>query len=311
MSYPSGEYRLLTHDTNSYSTPSLAADGRTLVANQSKLTFEVGIAPAENPSELKAVPVSSQVNLWRWDWMTDGRLILPQGGDLKAVSTGGQESVVLSDPAYISDQVSACGDGKYIVLRRMSRANTAAVNLWRMDANGSNATQLTTGQNDREPVCAADGKWVYFTDQTEKRHIKRVSPSGGNPETIVEAALSEFELSPDGRTIASVEVSEDNHKLMIRFDPTDGGKTSYGDADSRMRSAPVYTPDGKSIVYVVREKGVDNLWEQSLDGRNRKQLTFFSKDLIFRYSYSKDGKQIAIERGNVESDAFLFHDSSK
>jgi serine/threonine protein kinase len=311
MSYPSGEYRLLTHDTNSYSTPSLAADGRTLVANQTKLTFEVGIAPAENPSELKAVPVSSQVNLWRWDWMTDGRLILPQGGDLKAVSTGGQESVVLSDPAYISDQVSACGDGKYIVLRRMNRANTAAVNLWRMDANGSNATQLTTGQNDREPVCAADGKWVYFTDQAEKRHIKRVSPSGGNPETIVEAALSEFELSPDGRTIASVEVSEDNHKLMIRFDPTDGGKTSYGDADSRMRSAPVYTPDGKSIVYVVREKGVDNLWEQSLDGRNRKQLTFFSKDLIFRYSYSKDGKQIAIERGNVESDAFLFHDSSK
>jgi hypothetical protein len=62
---------------------------------------------------------------------------------------------------------------------------------------------------------------------------------------------------------------------------------------------------------VVREKGVDNLWEQSLEGQNRKQLTFFSKDLIFRYSYSKDGKQIAIERGNVESDAFLFHDSSK
>ena len=115
MSYPSGEYRLLTHDTNSYSTPSLAADGRTLVANQTKLTFEVGIAPAEKPSELKAVPVSSQVNLWM-DWMTDGRLILPQGGDLKAVSTGGQESVVLSDPAYISDQVSACGTANILCI---------------------------------------------------------------------------------------------------------------------------------------------------------------------------------------------------
>jgi hypothetical protein len=30
-----------------------------------------------------------------------------------------------------------------------------------------------------------------------------------------------------------------------------------------------------------------------------------------RYAYSKDGKQIAIERGNMDSDAFLFHDPSK
>jgi tricorn protease-like protein len=64
-------------------------------------------------------------------------------------------------------------------------------------------------------------------------------------------------------------------------------------------------------VYVVREKGVDNLWSQSLDGKNRKQLTNFAKDLILRYAYSKDGKQIAIERGNFESDAFLFRDTSK
>jgi hypothetical protein len=33
--------------------------------------------------------------------------------------------------------------------------------------------------------------------------------------------------------------------------------------------------------------------------------------LIFRYAYSQDGKQIAIERGNIESDAFLFHDAAK
>jgi tricorn protease-like protein len=56
---------------------------------------------------------------------------------------------------------------------------------------------------------------------------------------------------------------------------------------------------------------VDNLWSQSLEGKNRKQLTSFDKDLIFRYAYSQDGKQIAIERGNIESDAFLFHDAAK
>src|SRR5215470_11161694 len=36
MTFPGGEYRLLTHDTNDYRNPSLAADGKTLVASQSK-----------------------------------------------------------------------------------------------------------------------------------------------------------------------------------------------------------------------------------------------------------------------------------
>jgi len=62
-------------------------------------------------------------------------------------------------------------------------------------------------------------------------------------------------------------------------------------------------------------RGVDNRVVQSGTGRrcwqNRKQLTNFPKDLILRYAYSKDGKQIAIERGNFESDAFLFRDISK
>ena len=44
---------------------------------------------------------------------------------------------------------------------------------------------------------------------------------------------------------------------------------------------------------------------------NRKQLTTFDKDLIFRYKYSQDGKQIAIERGNIDADAFLLRDTSK
>jgi TolB protein len=185
------------------------------------------------------------------------------------------------------------------------------MNLWRMDADGSNVMQLTTGQNDRTPNCSADGKWVYYMDKKENRHVKRLSPGGGTPETVVNSPIGNFELSPDGKTIASVEVREEDHKLVIRLDPTDGGKVVYVDADSRMTSTPVFTPDGKSIVYVVREKGVDNLWEQSMDGKNRKLLTNFSKDLIFRYAYSKDGKQIALERGNLESDAFLFHDTSK
>ncbi|HEY1423787.1 MAG TPA: protein kinase [Candidatus Acidoferrum sp.] len=311
MTYPGGEYRELTHDTNNYRNPSLAADGKTLVASQTKQVFDLGIAPSATPSQLKSVPLSSHEDLWRWGWDAHGMLLVPQAGQIKFVSPTGQETMLMNDTQHISDQTSACGDGRYIVFRRVSRSGSAAVNLWRMDTNGSNVTQLTSGQNDREPLCTRDGKWVYYTDQTDHQVVKRVPIDGGAPQTIVNDGIGQFDVSSDGKWIASVDVEEDNHKLKIRMDPVAGGKPTYVDADSRMTSPPSFSPDGKSIVYVVREKGVDNLWSQSLEGKNRKQLTSFDKDLIFRYAYSQDGKQIAMEHGNVESDAFLFRDTAK
>ena len=311
MTYPAGEYRLLTHDTNDYRSPSMSADGKTLVASQTKRAFELGIGPSNASGQLKPVPLGSHEELWLWGWGANGTLILPQAGQIKSVSANGQEATVLNDPAYISDQTSGCGDGRYIVFRRVSRAGSAAVHLWRMDANGTNPVELTKGQNDRAPICTRDGKWVYYTDQMDRQTVKRVPIEGGPSETVVNAPLSQFDLSPDGRWIASVEVGEADHKLKIRLDPTSGGKPMQVDADQRMTSGARFGPDGKSIVYVVREKGVDNLWTQPLDGTNRKQLTSFDRDLIFQYRYSLDGKEIAIERGNIEADAFLLRDTSK
>ncbi len=311
LSYPDGAYRLFTHDTNNYRNPSMAGDGKTLVASQTKLTFNLGIAPASAPSQLKPVPLASHENLWRWSWGANGMLIVPQAGQVKFVSPTGDETMLLNDTGHVSDQTNGCGDGRYIVFRRVNRTGSAAVNLWRMDVNGSNVKQLTFGQNDREPSCTRDGKWVYYTDQTDRQTVKRVSIDGGKSEMVVNEPLGQFDVSPDGKWIASSEVGEADHKLSIRLDPTGGGKPTLEDADPRMTSSPIFAPDGKSFVYVVREKGVDNLWSQTLNGKSRKALTDFTKDLIFRYAYSQDGKQIAIERGNIESDAFLFHDTSK
>jgi len=311
MAYPGAEYRLLTHDTNDYRHPSLSADGKSLVVNQVKLNFEIGVAPAASPSDLKPLSLSSQADVYRWSWSSDGKILLPQAGQLKAVALTGAETSLVNDPSAIADQVNACADGKYIVYRRISRSGSAYVNIWRADANGTNAIQLTKGQNDREPICSGDSKWVYYTDQAANRAVMRIPIEGGSPQTVVSESIGQFDLSPDGKLIASVTVAEDDHKLTLRFDPIGGGKPTMVDADPRMSSPPLFSPDGKTIVYVVREKGVDNLWSQTLDGKNARPLTTFTKDLIFGYHYSKDGKLIAIERGNTDSDAFLFRDTTK
>jgi len=312
VNYPGGEYRALTADTNDYGKLGIAKDGKTLVAIQSKFRFSISIAPAGEPDQLHIVPLRSQLAPWRWGWMPDGRLILPQGGMLKAVAANGDETTLYSDIKHIPDQVAVCGGGQYIVFRQVGRSSGASANLWRMDLNGTNQKQLTTGMNDQEPTCSKDGSWVYYVDSRDNRSVKRVPVDGGAPETVVKSGVGIYGLSPEGKEIVSFEVRELDHKLMLRIDNVETHQMTFGDIDQRaLLDKVAYAPDGKGIVYVVREKGVDNLWLQPLDGNRGRQLTHFKRDKTFRFVFSPDGLQIAMQCGELESDAVLLHDTSK
>jgi len=310
VSFPGGDYRALTSDTNEYGKLGIAKDGKTLVAIQSKLRFSISIAPANDPDQLHAVPLTTQLPVWLWNWMPDGRLILPQAGNLKAVSANGDETTLYSDPKHIPDQAAVCGGGRYIVYRQLGGSGGTSANLWRMDLNGTNQKQLTSGRNEREPTCPKDGNWVYYVDNADNRNVKRVSVDGSSPETVVKYSVGSFALSPDGKEIVSFEVRELDHKLMLRIDNVETHQMTYSDIDQRaLPDELAFTPDGKGVVYLVREKGVDNLWLQPLDGTPHRQLTHFKKDRTFRFVFSPDGSKIAVESGEVESDAVLLRDS--
>ncbi|MFI5098139.1 MAG: protein kinase [Candidatus Acidiferrales bacterium] len=310
VSYPDGQYRELTADTNNYGNLGIANDGKTLVAIQSKLRFSLSIAPANEPDQLRTVPLATQLQVGRWNWMPDGRLIVPQSGSLKAVAANGEETTLYSDPKHVLDQAAVCGGGRYVVFRQVGAGGGTSANLWRMDLNGTNQKQLTIGRNDREPACAKDGNWVYYVDNADNRYVKRVSVDGGSPETVVKYAVGAYGLSPDGKDIVSFEVRELDHKLMLRVDNVETHQMTYSDIDQRaLPNELAYVPDGKGVVYLVREKGVDNLWLQPLDGAPHRQLTHFKKDKVFRLVFSPDGSKIAMESGEQESDAVLLHDS--
>jgi eukaryotic-like serine/threonine-protein kinase len=312
VTYPGGEYRALTADTSDYGRVGVSQDGKTIVAIQSKFRFSLSIAPAGDPDQLHPIPLASQSPPWRWNWLSDGRLLLPQAGALKAVAADGTESTIYSDPKHIPDQVAVCGGGQVIVFRQVGRTGSATANLWRMDLNGTNQKQLTTGLNEQEPTCGADGKWVYYVDNVDNRYVKRVPIDGGSPETVVKFSVGIFALSPEGKEIASYEVRQLDHKLMVRVDNVETHQPAYSDIDQRaMPEHLAFAPDGRGIVYVVREKGVDNLWLQPLVGKPHKQLTHFKKDGTFRFAFSPDGSKIAMECGAIESDAVMLHDESK
>jgi len=312
VSYPSGDYRALTADTNDYSNVGISKDGKTLVAIQSKFHFTIGVAPESDPDQLHPIPLVSDFPVWRWNWANDGRLVVPQAGAIKAVSADGQEVTLYSDPKHIPDQVAVCGGGQYIVSRQVGRTSAASANLWRMDLNGTNQRQLTAGLNDQVPYCTNDKNWVYYIDNADNRYVKRVPVDGGSSETVVKFSVGAYAVSPDGKEIASFEVRELDHKLMLRLDNTESRQLVYNDIDQRaLPDELAFAPDGKGVVYMVREKGVDNLWLQPLGGGTHRQLTHFKKNKIFRFAYSPDGSKIAVETGELESDAVLLHDTSQ
>jgi Tol biopolymer transport system component/predicted Ser/Thr protein kinase len=312
LNYPKGEFRDITSDTNNYSGQSIASDGKTLAAIQTRRRLELSVGPAAEPDQSRPVPLASQSPLWVWSWTLDGRLIVPQAGSLKIITPNGDESTVLTDEKHIPDQAVVCGGGQYIVFRQVGRVSVASANLWRTKLDGTDQKQLTSGLNEQEPACTKEGNWVYYIDNGDNRYVKRVPIDGGPAETVVKSGAGVFALSPDGREVASLEVKELDHKLVLRRDTTDTHQMTYHNIDQRaLPDLLLYTPDGKSIVYSVREKGVDNLWVQPLAGGPFHPLTHFTKDRILRALFSPDGSKICVEHAEVESDAVLLHDIGK
>jgi serine/threonine protein kinase len=305
VSFPGGDFRLLTTDTNDYVHPNISADGRSIAASQVQGKFEIAIAPAGSPEKLTPIKLPSNLPTWGWDWTPDAQLLVVQGPDIRMVNSAGGDRVVFSEPRYPMDQVTSCANGRYVVFRTLGRSGGAEANLWRVDSNGTNLTRLTLGLNERVPACSNDGKWLYYLDAAENHFLKRIPVEGGPPETIIKFPAEPYALSPDGKTVAAFEVREADHTVMLVLYSVVDGKKSAFEFDRRGLLGLVFLPSGKALVYVVREKGVDNLWIQPLDGTPPRQLTHFTAERIAGYAFSKDGSQLGIRRGHSESDAVL------
>jgi serine/threonine protein kinase/sugar lactone lactonase YvrE len=305
VSFPGGDFHLLTTDTNNYFHPSLSADGQIIAANQSQGRVQIEIAPAGSLENFTPLNLNSTLPFWSTDWTADSQILVIQGPDIRIVSPQGGNRVVFSDPKLAMDEVASCGKGSYIVFRSIGRSGGAAANFWRVDSNGTNLKQLTFGVNDRVPACSNDGKWLYFIDAADNHFLKRIPMDGGTPETIIKVASEPYDLSPDGKTVVTFQVRESDHTpTLVSYSLEDGKKTSV-DFDPRGLSAFGFMPSGKAVAYAVRDKGVDNLWMQPLDGSPRRQLTHFTSERINGFAFSRDGTLLAVGRGHADSDAVL------
>jgi eukaryotic-like serine/threonine-protein kinase len=322
ISYPSAKLRAVTKDTNNYQTLTVSSDGKMIAAVQQKLTRTMYVFPAEGFSGAPPSPAGAQnKNSFLFGWASNGDLYFDSGGEILHMSVdGSNKTTLLSDPASQIVRPIGCNGGRYVLFSWAGHAGINKVNIWRVDADGSNPKKLTDGLFDASPLCSPDGKWAYFQD-FNTNELFRVSIEGGKPEAVPGASMPEsfigavgFDISRDGKklTLVFVETVGNAPVPVIALVDLDAGAkppVQLVKPDPRISGAPGFTPDGKALAYHILENGADNVWLQPLDGSKGRQITNFPADTIQAFDYSPDGKTIGMLRSHVESDAVLLRDS--
>ena len=319
ISNPAGQFRAITNDTNDYASLTLSADGNALATVQRKVTQTLYLTPAAGFSGDTPNPALAQSkNAAMFGWAANGDLYFGDGGNLLRMSPdGSNKTILLSDPASHLIHPTGCPGGRFIVFQWSNHNANKKTNVWRVDTDGSNPKQLTFGETDVAGACSGDGEWLYYQN-LDTFQVLRVRMDGGAteevPGTHALINLPESGLSPDGELLVSFRFGKDAGTTAgkIALVPLDAGlkpQVKLLDPDPRCMGHAKFMPDQKAVVYVIRQKGTDNLWRQPLDGSQGRQITNFQGDAIQSYVFSPDGKTLGIMRTHGESDVVLLHNT--
>jgi eukaryotic-like serine/threonine-protein kinase len=322
-----GKLQPITRDTNRYSTLTLSADSHSAATVQVKTTRSVelltGIPDGSPtaPSTPLSFPDPRLVQ-----WTPDGKLLVSDVEKITRLDADGQNAtVLLGDPNAGINDFSACGDRYLLISWAGHRGNT--VNIWRANPDGSAPKQLTTTPFDSNPVCSPDGKWVYYIDRPGTSRLMRVPIDGGTAEAVPAGDIpNRFGIdgvsfiSDDGKSLGMVvdlmDLRTNDAVVKLAIVSLEGGSPATPrlvDLDPRFggNAGLKLVPHANAVSYSIIENGVTNLWLQALDGSPGRQLTHFTSEPITDYSWSLDGKTLAVTRRQDVADVVLLKEGKE
>ena len=308
-SYPLGEVRPITTGVDEYDLLSLgiSRDGGSIFALQQTRSTNLWLTSGDfrNVKQLTASRLNSPFGM---DFSHD-RIAYSSyvGGKITAwtMDTSGSGAAQVSPNEVRAVNPAVSPDGRKVAFEGAVGTKS---NIWVADSDGNNVQQITYGGLDYRPNFTADGKSVLFSrEENSKPYIFVVPAAGGTPARLSSVSL-EIDRPACGDSLLAY-VFDANRWRHAIVSPTDGTPVRVFDLPNADGWEARCTPDGKWVTYINNPHdsygGVSNVWAMPVTGGPARQLTHFTSETIWDYSWSHDSGQLLLSRGTAYSDAVL------
>ncbi len=308
LEYPGGKANKITNDLNRYGgeTVSISADGTKLIAVSAQTISNIFVGNSDDVSRLNKIT---------------------------------NNAVGKRDGAFNS--LAFAPDGRLVFRRFFDKSET----LWTMNADGSNAKQLTPGGSmDRKPVVTTDGRFVVFDsvrsgsfniwrvnlDGSDLRQITtdggasasvtpdgnwifyerdnfiwKIPSDGGTPVQMTNKPSKAVEISPDGKMFACFYRLAKEEKLKLAIFPIEGGEPLYL-FDSVLDLNYEKLRWSPDGQFLIYAFYNSTAWKQNLTGGAPEKFLEYADEIINAFAWSPDGKQFAVAHGQELRDVVLF-----
>ena len=233
----------------------------------------------------------------------DGKFITyasPKGNGsaiwLKQLGAGDSFPTQGEMPAASSPIWSADGLQIAFISKRESQSG-----IWAMAAFGGSPTLLGSLEvYARELIAWTKTGKIYFAGNGNLYAFNLATHNISSPITMAAAASErEFAISPNEDQVAYTDIINGQSDLWTA--PLAGGAPTRLTNDSALDSNPVWTPDGRAIVYSSKLNGIRQICMVRIDGRQPVQLTVNDSNTSV-LDVSADGSKVLYSTDRDESD---------
>lgn len=168
--------------------------------------------------------------------------------------------------------------------------------IWIIDADGSNAAQLTTVASDDTPDVSPNGGALVFSSGAGPINLFTSDIDGSNRVQLTNSTgASVFnydpEFSPDGSKIVFYSNRTGTSHIWVM---NSDGSNAVQLTSSGQNGYPSWSPDGTKILFATDRDGNFEIYVMDADGSDQTRLTNNSS-VEFRSAFSPDGTKIAFD----------------
>lgn len=326
VSYPDGDAQALTVGLTSYNLPIVSADGKKILALQSIVNSNLFVADAENLNEQKQLTAgnTNRFGMLSLVWADEQKIVYASQAENEVVENFWVTDTEGRSPKQITNETrfsanTPSSDGKFIFYN-INRNRAANIN--KVSLNGDNIVEVTNESvgNRRAPQVTADGNWLYYVlldangGKIMRRNLAEQKEEVFLADENVQCGIF-LTLSNDGKYLACFnsrknQTISEKYSAEIAVISTEDKSVKFMQVDGN-RFPLRFSPDGKAVDFTLNLDTGIQIMRQGFDETEAKPILQMPKDFIFNFAWSKDGKKLALSRGQQYRDAVLLSEFDK